>query len=146
MFNADVQPSIDKQQSFCSQLKIHLVQILAKYAVGFKDYATSLELQHHPCWQIPVGYITKQYTVKVNIIDESSVEAQPKVLDNIYIQQMKMKHKNLNDSAHPLFADQHTNARVRGAKALQLEDVNNFMKLKVWQLGFGLFHLCLNII
>jgi predicted outer membrane protein len=65
-----------------------------------------------------VGYITKQYPVKVNTIDESSVEAQPKVLDNIYIQQMKMKHKDLNNSAHPLFADQHTNAHVRGAKAL----------------------------
>ena len=67
---------------------------------------------------MPAGYITKQYPLKVNTVDESSIEGQPKVLDNVYIKQMKMMHKDLNDSARPLFGDQHTNARVQGAKVL----------------------------
>jgi len=145
-FSADVRPSLKQQRSFNAQLKVHLVQILAKYAAGFGDYAKSSKLQHHPRRQMPAGYITKQYPLKVNTVDESSIEGQPKVLDNVYIEQMKMTHEDLNDSARPLFGDQHTNARVRGAKALRLEDINNFTKLKVWQLGFGLFHLCLNLI
>ena len=145
-FSIDVRPSIEQQCSFNIQLRVHIVQILTKYAIGFRDYATSTVLQHPPHRQIPAGYITKQYPLKVNTVDASSIAGQPKVLNNIYIEQMKMKHEDLNDWARPLFGDQHTNARVQGAKALQLEDINNFMKLKVWQLGFGLFHLCLNLI
>jgi len=61
---------------------------------------------------MPAGYITKQYPLKVNTVDQSSIEGQPKVLDNIYIEQMKMKHEDLNDWARPLFGDQHTNART----------------------------------
>ena len=29
---------------------------------------------------------------------------------------------------------------------MRLEDVNNFTQLKIAQLGFGLFHLCLNLL
>ena len=67
---------------------------------------------------MPTGYITKQYPLKVNTIDESSIEGQPKVLDNIYIKQIKMKHEDLNDWARLLSGDQHANAQAHGAKAL----------------------------
>src|SRR6202034_200708 len=43
-FNADVRPSIEQQYSFNTQLRVHLVQILAKYAVNFSAHATSTKL------------------------------------------------------------------------------------------------------
>jgi len=93
-FNADIRPLIKQQSLFNAQLRIHIIQILTKYVVSFSDYAISIKLQHQPRQQIPAGYITKQYPLKVNTVDESSIKGQPKVLDNIYIEQMKMKHEN----------------------------------------------------
>ena len=83
-FNVDIQPLIKQQSSFNAQLRIHIIQILAKYVVGFSDYATFIKLQHQHHQQIPAGYITKQYPLKVNTVDKSSIKGQPKVLDNIY--------------------------------------------------------------
>jgi len=57
-----------------------------------------------------------------------------------------MSQEQLSDYAIPSINDQSTNARIRGAKALRTADVNPFTRLQFLQLGFGLFHLCMNLI
>jgi hypothetical protein len=57
-----------------------------------------------------------------------------------------MTHEELSNMAIPSINDQSTNARIRGAKVLRTEDVNPFTQLQCIQLGFGLFHLSMNLI
>ena len=57
-----------------------------------------------------------------------------------------MKHEDLEDQGVLSYNDQYTNTKFRAAQAVRSEDVNNFTRLRVWQLGFGLFNLCLNLI
>jgi hypothetical protein len=67
---------------------------------------------------MPADYVTKQYPLRVSTIDESLIAGQPKVLHNVYIDQMKMKHEDFENRPIPSFHDQHTNARMRGAQAM----------------------------
>jgi hypothetical protein len=59
---------------------------------------------------------------------------------------MNHVHENLDDQGVLSYNDQYTNAKFQVAQAVQSDEVNNFTGLKVWQLGFRLFHLCLNLI
>jgi len=68
------------------------------------------------------------------------------VVNDVYINQVKVTPEQLVNRAVPSINDQSTNARIRGAKALQLKDINPFTQLQFLQLGFGLFHLCMNLI
>ena len=79
-------------------------------------------------------------------IDESSITGNIAVIHDVYINQLKMSPQALLDMAIPSINDQLTNARIRGAKALRTKDVNPFTRLQCIQLGFSLFHLCMNLI
>ena len=63
-----------------------------------------------------------------------------------YVKQLKMKPEDLEDTAVLSINNQATNSHIRAYQAKQTEDTNNFNRMKVWQLSFGLFHLCLNLI
>ena len=89
---------------------------------------------------------TKQYRLRTSTIDESSVAGNIAVVNDVYINQLKMTHEELSGLAVPSINDQSTNARIRGAKALRMKDVNTFTRLQFLQLGFGLFHLTMNLI
>ncbi|KAF9224862.1 hypothetical protein BS17DRAFT_751805 [Gyrodon lividus] len=69
----------------------------------------------------------------------------PAYMHDVYINQLKVTHELLADRAIPSINDQSTNTRIRGAKALRKRDVNTFTRLQNLQLGFGLFHLCMNL-
>jgi hypothetical protein len=145
-FNGDVRPDRKQQTMFNFQLQVHVVAIFTKYCAAF-DYCTNMpKLQHKPRRKTPAGCITEVYPLRATTIDESTVDAQPKVLQNAYVEQLKMKHEDLEDQGVPSYNDQYTNTKFRAAQAVRSEDINNFTRLRVWQLGFGLFHLCLNLI
>jgi hypothetical protein len=95
---------------------------------------------------MPKGYCTKQFPLRTSTIDESSITGNIAVIHNVYICQLQMTHDELSDYAIPSFNDQSTNARIRGVKTLCVKDVNPFTRLQNIQLGFGLFHLCLNLV
>ncbi|KAF9234843.1 hypothetical protein BU15DRAFT_78605 [Melanogaster broomeanus] len=147
-FNADVRPSIDQMKSFHSQLRIHVVQTLLDYCKAFDSYTRPQGPSFHYLERrkMPKGYRTKQYPLRTSTIDESSVTGNIAVINDVYINQLKMTHEQLADLAIPSINDQATNARIRGAKALRTKDVNPFTRLQTLQLGFGLFHLCMNLI
>jgi hypothetical protein len=130
-FNADIRPTLDQLASFHHNTLINFIEILAEYVPDFSAYPKHPELQHKARRPMPNDFVTKQYPLRVSTIDESSIAGQPKVLNNIYIEQLKLKHEELKHWAIPSFHDQHTLSRTRGAQATRLEDVNNFTRLKV---------------
>lgn len=60
--------------------------------------------------------------------------------------QTKCNPDTLYDQAVPSINDQLTNARVRGAKATRIKEATPFLQLDNVQLGYGLFHKCLNLV
>jgi hypothetical protein len=115
VFNVDVRPSYDQMASHHAQLQVHIVNILLEHCTNFKGFT---RLQHHQRRKLPAGYRTKQYPLRTSTIDESSISGNIAVINDVYINQLKMSHEELLDRAIPSFNDQSTNARIRGAKAL----------------------------
>jgi len=68
------------------------------------------------------------------------------VINNVYLNQLKMTHEQLSDRAIPCINDHSMNAWIRGVKALRTQDVNPFTRLNCFQLAPGLFHLSMNLI
>ncbi|KIK77060.1 hypothetical protein PAXRUDRAFT_36838 [Paxillus rubicundulus Ve08.2h10] len=95
-------------------------------------------LQHMECRKMPKCYQTKQYHLCTSTIDESSVTGNIAVIQDAYINQLKMMHDQLLNLAVPSINNQSTNACIC--------DTNPFTRLQFLQLGFGLFHLCMNLI
>ena len=145
-FSSDVLSSRDQAIAYHSQLWIHIVNILLNCCKSFKDYKRSPVLLPPECCKMPKGYRTKQYPLRASTIDESSITGNIAVINDIYIHQLKMTHGELAEHAIPSINDQAMNAHIRGAKALRMKDVNLFTRLQTLQLGFGLFHLCMNLI
>ncbi|KAG1743070.1 hypothetical protein EDB19DRAFT_1827464 [Suillus lakei] len=145
-FNADVRPGVDQMQSFHSHLRAHIVDILLENCSCFKGYHRTATLQHGDRHKMPQGYRTQQFPLRTSTIDESSVTGNIAVIHDVYVNQLRMQHGEFSDRAIPSFNDQATNARIRGAKTLRIKDVNSFTRLQFIQLGFGLFHLCLNLV
>jgi hypothetical protein len=68
------------------------------------------------------------------------------VHDDAYLNQLKREAKDLVQYAIPSVNDQSTNARIRGGQALRINDLDPWARRDIFQLGFGLFHLCMNLI
>ncbi|KAF8419230.1 hypothetical protein L210DRAFT_3426290 [Boletus edulis BED1] len=133
-FNGDVRPTNDQVRAFYGQLRIHIIAVLLDVCtsfngpLGYQDRSDPL-LKHEERRKPPKGYKTKQFLLRTSTIDESSISGNIAVINDVYVNQVKMTHEQLLDRAIPSINDQSTNARIRGAK-----------------LGFGLFHLCMNLI
>ncbi|KAG9310626.1 hypothetical protein JVU11DRAFT_9194 [Chiua virens] len=132
--------------AYHSQLRIHIIDLLLDYCKPFQDYKQPPSLFHPERRKMPKGYRTKQYPLRTSTIDESSITGNIAVINDVYVNQLKMTHEQLADLAIPSINDQATNARIRGAKALRTKDINPFTRLQIIQLCFGLFHLCMNLI
>lgn len=89
---------------------------------------------------------TTFFPLKVSTIEEASVDGNLHVHDDIYIHQVGKDPKTFGNYAIPCFNDQLTNSRIRGVQLLREEDVNNWERRSVFQLGFGLFPMVKNLI
>ena len=145
-FNSDLEPTIQQRESFQSQLRIIIVQVLTKYAKRFKTRANEQVLQHEPRRPIPKGYITKQFPLRATTIEEATVQGNLLFHDDIYITQLKRSAEELSEYAIPSINDQLTNSRIRSGQILRARDDTAWERREVFQLGFGLFHLCLNLV
>lgn len=101
-------------------------------------------LQHTPRRPIPKGYKTVFHPLRATTIDESTVEGNLHVHDDVYLVQLDKNPDELNDIAVPSFNDQLTNARIRGGQILCRKDVTPFDRREIFQLAFGGFHLAMN--
>ena len=149
-FNLDLHPTVSQLESFLFQLKVIVAHILLKYVKGFNSesepYSKDQVLQHKPRRPIPKGYITEQFPLRATSIEEATVRGNLLFHDDIYITQLKRSADELSEFAIPSINDQLTNARIRSAQTLRARDVNAWERREVFQLGFGLFHLCLNLV
>jgi len=147
-FYADVHPTKEQLWNIRYQVRIHIIDIFLQGHASFKHYEhhSAPLLRHKERCRLPKGYKTKQYPLRTSTIDESSVSGNIAVINDVYINQLKMTHGQLSDMAILSINDQSTNARIREAKALWTADVNPYTRLQCLQLGFGLFHLCMNLI
>jgi hypothetical protein len=145
-FNSEIRPTIVQLTLFNFQLEVIVVRILTKYCPAFEHYASDPALQHKPRRPLPDGYKTKQYPLRISTIDESTVAGTIDVLNNSYMVQLAMKPEELANMAIVSINDQLSNSNIRSAKLLRMKDVNTFTRIQNFQLGFGLFHLCMNLI
>ena len=145
-YNQDLEPTVDSLDSFQLQLKVVIVQDLTKYVTGFKAYSLEQALQHKPRQPIPKGYITKQFPLRATTIEEATVQGNLLFHDDIYVTQLKRSTEELSEYAIPSINDQLTNSQIRSGQILCARDNTSWERREVFQLGFGLFHLCLNLV
>ncbi|KAF8957733.1 hypothetical protein BDZ97DRAFT_1669447 [Flammula alnicola] len=145
-FNRDVRPTRAQLESFQFQLVIIIIRVLTTFSEHFESYALVPALQHKPRRPMPKGHITEQYPIRATTIDEATVRGNLLFHDDVYLTQLKRDPEHLSKYAIPTFNDQLTNSRIRSGQILRLRDLNPWTQRQVFQLGFGLFHLCLNLV
>ena len=145
-FNNDIRPTPPQLVSFRSQLQIRIINVLITYCDHFHIYAKDPDLQHKPRRKMPAGYKTEQFPLRVTTIEEASVHGNLQYHDEVYHTQLKRSSEELSEFAIPTFNDQLTNSRIRSCQIQRARDSNPWNRREVFQLGFGLFHLCMNLI
>ncbi|KAJ7853791.1 hypothetical protein B0H14DRAFT_3653140 [Mycena olivaceomarginata] len=145
-FNRDIKPCLDHLVSFHDQLLIVSIHTLIKHIPGFEYLAQNPLVQHKERRAIPVGYKTHQSPTRATTIEEATVRGNLLYHDEVYLNQFHRTSASLSTYAIPSFNDQLTNARIRAAQILRAQDTNAWNRREVFQLGFGLFHLCLNLV
>ena len=145
-FDKDIRPSLYSLRSMNDQLVIHVVDTLLSHVPPFESLRRHSRLQHVPCRPYPHGHKTQYYPLRATTIEEATVRGNLLFHDEIYLNQLGRTSDSLNRLAIPSFNDQLTNARIRAAQILRSKDTNSWNRRDVFQLGFGLFHLCMNLI
>ncbi|KAJ7469215.1 hypothetical protein FB451DRAFT_1479113 [Mycena latifolia] len=145
-FNRDIKPSLNHLSSFHDQLVVTVIHALITHNEGFEDVAKHPQLQHTARRAIPVGYKTEGFPLRATTIPEATVRDNLLYHDEVYLNQLRRTPESLSKYAIPGFHDQLTNARIRSAQILRAKDVDAWSRREIFQLGFGLFHLCLNLV
>ncbi|KAJ7893311.1 hypothetical protein B0H14DRAFT_2496260, partial [Mycena olivaceomarginata] len=116
------------------------------FVPAFEELQRSPALQHAVRRGIPTGYKTILCPLRATTIEEATVRGNLLFHDDIYLNQLKRTSESLSEYVIPGFHDQLTNARIRSAQILRSKDTNAWNRREIFQLGFGLFHLCLNLV
>ena len=103
-------------------------------------------LQNQPRCPMTPGHVTEQFPIRATTIEEATVRGNILFHDDVYLTQLKRTPEDICGYAIPSFNDQLTNSWIRSAQVLWLRDINPWTRREVFQLGFGLFHLCLNLV
>jgi hypothetical protein len=145
-FNRDIRPTNNQLHSFQSQLKTIIIRVLTKYCPDFSSYSKDPALQHIPRRPMPPGYVTEQFPIRATTIEEATVRGNLLYHDDVFLNQLKRTPEQLCEYAIPTYNDQLTNSRIRSGQILRARDVNPWTRREVLMLGFGLFHLSMNLI
>ncbi|KAJ7502197.1 hypothetical protein B0H11DRAFT_1712868 [Mycena galericulata] len=145
-FNRDIRPSLEELHSYHDQLVVVVIQCLTSYNDGFEDVAKHPALQHKSRRAIPVGYTTPHCPLRATTIEEATTRGNLLFHDETYINQLGRTPESLSKYIIPGFHDQLTNSRIRSGQLLRAKDVNAWTRRDIFQLGFRLFHLCLNLV
>ncbi|KAJ7254873.1 hypothetical protein C8J57DRAFT_1075995 [Mycena rebaudengoi] len=145
-FNRDIKPTLPQLVSLHEQFLIVVITCLTTHTAGFEDLIKDPLLLHTIIRAIAPGEFTEVFPTRATTIEETTTRGNLLFHDDVYINQLKHTSASLSKYAIPGFHDQPTNARIRGAQLLRAKDVNAWERREVFQLGFGLFHLCLNLV
>ena len=142
----DLCPSLDSMRSYLAQTAVSVVCILGKYVQGFDSQLLDTSLQHIPRRPLSHGHKTVFHPLWATTIEEASIDGNLLVHDDVYLVQLKRSPDELSDFAIPSFNDQLTNARIRGGQYLRKKDLSAWERREIFQLGFGTFHLVMNLL
>ncbi|KAH9036997.1 hypothetical protein EDB85DRAFT_1888642 [Lactarius pseudohatsudake] len=125
---------------------ITIVQILMKYVKGFETQQLDVALQHPKRRPLPDGHKTIFHPLRASTIEEASIDGNLLVHDDVYLVQLKQSPDDLSKTAVPTFNDQLMNAQIRGGQQIWRKDVDSWERREIFQLGFGSFHLTMNLL
>ncbi|KAH8980088.1 hypothetical protein EDB83DRAFT_2242445 [Lactarius deliciosus] len=143
---SDLRMTLAAGQSYISQTAVTIVRILTKYVKGFETQQSDPMLQHPPRRPLPIGHKIVFHPLQASTIEEASVDGNLLVHDDVYLVQLKRTSEDLDKMAVPTFNDQLTNARIRGGQQIRRKDVSYWETREIFQLGFGSFHLTMNLL
>ncbi|KAF7333998.1 hypothetical protein MVEN_02304400 [Mycena venus] len=143
-FNRDLCPSLEQSRSshhhFCS----YTIHVLCHYKKNFRSRLDEPALASPSRRALPDGYKTPQLPIKLCTIKESSIKGNLAVHVETLVNQLHLTYAQLTKAVLSIH-DQATQALNHGAKAIRAFDINPFLRCQIFQLGIGLFHLCLNL-
>ena len=107
---------------------MHIINILFNFSEAFKGFQCldDPHLVHIDHCKMPEGHCTKQYPLWTSTIDESEISSNIAVVNDVYINQLKLSPEVLFNCAIPSINDQSTNACIHGTKALWTKDISPF--------------------
>ncbi|KAG2005990.1 hypothetical protein CC2G_002349 [Coprinopsis cinerea AmutBmut pab1-1] len=143
---AKLRPSRQALLAYTHQCTVTIAKILFKYIPEFENISANPLFTYQERRKVPDGHKTIFYPLRASTIEEASIDGNLQVHDNIYRTQLRRDPHSLSKVAIPLYADQLTLARVRGAQDLRLDDVNAWERHFVFQLAPGVFHLVMNLL
>ncbi|KAH0828669.1 hypothetical protein J3R83DRAFT_3035 [Lanmaoa asiatica] len=102
-FAHDVRPTSDQRKAIHSQIRIHIINILLEFSKLFEGFPhlKDSRLKHLDRRKMPSGHHMKQYPLRTSTIDESSISGNIAVVNNVYINQLKINPDHLFDRAVP---------------------------------------------
>ena len=80
------------------------------------------------------------------MIEEASITGSLLVHDDIHLVQLDRSPEDLDKYTIPAFNDQLTNAWIHGGQAMWNQDLTPWTCHEIFQLGFSVFHLMMNLI
>ncbi|KAJ6592212.1 hypothetical protein DFH09DRAFT_906761 [Mycena vulgaris] len=125
-FNRDIKPTLPQLTSFHEQMLIAVISCLTTHTEGFEGLMKDPLLLHTVIRAIVVGEFTEAFPIRATTIEETTTRGNLLFHDDVYINQLKHNSTSLSKYAIP--------------------DVNAWERREIFQLGFGLFHLCLNLV
>lgn len=147
----DITPTSDQIGSYHTQKVIHIVQALCRNLQSFASYEKHPLLQHKPRRPLPRDLQTQYYPLRINTIEEASINGNLLVQEDTVVHQLKQapeKNNRLTTHLWPTFADLLTLLRIRSCLLRRMGDINAWERREIiaWALGIGLFHLVMNLI
>ena len=142
----DLRPSLEQLTTLSHQFSVIILRVLFKHCSDYSDYVSDPDLQPISRRSLAVDGKLKQFPLRTTTIEEASIQGNLTVHDDAYLNQLGREAKDLVHHVIPSVNDQSTNARIRGGQVLRINDLDPWSRRDVLQLGFGLFHLCMNLI
>jgi hypothetical protein len=144
--SSDLCLSLDQLKCINHQFSVIILRVLFKYCDLYSGYSSDPALQPIARRPLVAGHKTQQFPLRTTTIEEASVHGNLTVHEDAYLVQLKQQRDDLIQYAIPSINDQSTNARIRGGQVMRINDLDPWSRRDVFQLGFGLFHLCMNLI
>jgi hypothetical protein len=143
-FTADIRANHSQCSSLQQHFRISIVELLIADNRDFDHIRDSPELRH-PSYCLPTDHKTNEYVLRTTTLDEGSTEGSTLANENIYLDQLQFDLHDLDNIAVPSYNDQKTNALIRSAQLLRMDDLSAILRLEQLQPAHGAFHTELNL-
>ena len=143
---SDLCLTVDQLKCLNHQFSVIILRILFKHCSFYSKYDSDPALQPIARRPLATDHKTRQFPLRTTTIEEASVHGNLTVHEDAYLVQLNRELEDLKQYAIPSINDQSTNARIQGGQVMRIHDLDPWARRDIFQLGFGLFHLCMNLI